>query len=99
MYINAEELISELRNIKSNKNKIIPLSSDVIFKNVFTISLSITHTLSTYCPYILLYINPEHPKCFREEGESARQSGIEWGIGIFFTVLSTIVFSILLVTG
>lgn len=46
-----------------------------------------------------LYINPEHPKCFREEGESARQGGIEWGIGIFFTVLSTIVFIILLVTG
>lgn len=46
-----------------------------------------------------LYINPEHPKCFREEGESARQSGSEWGIGIFFTVLSTIAFIVLLVTG
>lgn len=45
MYINEEELISELRNIKSNKNKIIPLSSDVIFKNVFTRCESVLITM------------------------------------------------------
>lgn len=46
-----------------------------------------------------LFIDPKKPKCFKEEGESARQSGVEWGLGIFFTVLSSIIFIVLLVTG
>lgn len=44
-----------------------------------------------------LYINPDHPKCFKETGESIRQNSTELGIGIFFTVFSVIAFLILLV--
>ena len=43
-----------------------------------------------------LYINPEHPKCFREEGESTRQGGTELALGIFFILVSSLAFWILL---
>ncbi len=46
-----------------------------------------------------LYINPEHPKCFKEENESSRQSSTELTLGIFFILVSTIAFIVLLVTG
>ncbi len=39
-----------------------------------------------------LYINPKYPTCFKEEGESARQSSIEIILGIFFTLVSTLAF-------
>ncbi|MBR6536953.1 MAG: hypothetical protein IKT67_07100 [Lachnospiraceae bacterium] len=35
-----------------------------------------------------LYINPDHPRCFREEGEDIRLNGMELTIGVFFTVFS-----------
>ena len=43
-----------------------------------------------------LYINPEHPKCFREEDESGRQGGTELALGIFFVLISSLAFLILL---
>lgn len=44
-----------------------------------------------------LYINPDHPKCFKESGESLRQNNTELGIGIFFTVFSVIGFILLFI--
>ncbi|MBE5931032.1 MAG: hypothetical protein E7268_08295 [Lachnospiraceae bacterium] len=35
-----------------------------------------------------LYINPEHPHCFREEGEEIRLNGMELTVGVFFTIVS-----------
>ena len=37
-----------------------------------------------------LYINPKHPRCFREEGEDIRLNSMELGVGIMFTVISII---------
>ncbi len=47
-----------------------------------------------------LYINPQHPKCFREDANIAvRQSIAELGFGIFFILISSMVFFILLMVG
>lgn len=44
-----------------------------------------------------VYINPEHPKQFKETGESVRMNSTELGIGIIFTIISIIGFVVLLV--
>lgn len=47
-----------------------------------------------------LYINPKHPKCYREDANIAvRQSIAELGFGIFFILVSSMVFCILLMVG
>ena len=46
-----------------------------------------------------LYINPEYPHCFKEEGESGRQTGVEIVLGIFFMCISTLVFFLMLFLG
>lgn len=47
-----------------------------------------------------LYINPKHPKCFREDANIAfRQSIAELGFGIFFILISSMAFVILLLAG
>lgn len=46
-----------------------------------------------------LYINPEHPKCFKEEGESTRQSATELVLGTFFIIVSIIAYVILFTVG
>ena len=49
---------------------------------------------------IELYINPKHPKCFREDANIAiRQSIAELGFGIFFILISSMFFCILLMLG
>ena len=49
---------------------------------------------------IELYINPKHPKCYREDANIAvRQSIAELGFGIFFILVSSMGFFILLMLG
>ena len=46
-----------------------------------------------------LYINPKHPRCFREEGEDIRLNSMELGVGIMFTVISVIGLILVMVLG
>lgn len=46
-----------------------------------------------------LYINPKYPHCFKEEGESGRQAGVEIVLGTFFMCISILAFSFMFFRG
>jgi len=46
-----------------------------------------------------LYINPDYPHCFKEEGESGRQAGVEIVLGIFFMCISILAFCLMFFRG
>ncbi len=62
------------------------------------------NTFTRYCNVELrqtydLYINPDKPEHFREEGETARLNGMEVTVGIMFTLISIVGFILIIVLG